>query len=88
MKYNIKTDRYGTKYYRVKGRIHREDGPAVEFADGGKWWYKNGKIHREEGPAFERNGRKQWWLNNNFYGTNDDFTNESWQRFIKTLIFS
>ena len=32
---------------------HREDGPAVEYADGSKEWYLNGKLHREDGPACE-----------------------------------
>ena len=56
---------------------------------GNKVWYKNGKYHREDGPAIEyATGDKEWWLNNKYYGYNNDFTNESWKRFIKTLIFS
>ena len=44
--------------------LHREDGPAVEYADGGRCWYLNGKLHREDGPAIEYwNGDKSWWLN-------------------------
>jgi hypothetical protein len=35
------------------GKLHREDGPAVEYADGSKKWYLNGKLHREGGPAVE-----------------------------------
>jgi len=43
---------------------HREDGPAIEWANGDKSWYLNGKIHREDGPAIERaNGNKIWYLN-------------------------
>jgi len=33
--------------------IHREDGPAEEWADGTKEWYIDGKRHREDGPALE-----------------------------------
>jgi hypothetical protein len=45
------------------GKLHREDGPAVEYANGNKAWYLNGKLHREDGPAIERaDGTKEWWL--------------------------
>lgn len=44
--------------------LHREDGPAIEYADGDKIWYLNGKYHREEGPAVEYpNGDKAWYFN-------------------------
>ena len=44
--------------------MHREDGPAIERADGYKAWYLNGKMHREDGPAIERAaGYKAWYLN-------------------------
>jgi hypothetical protein len=48
----------------LNGTLHREDGPAIEWADGYKSWYLNGKKHREDGPALEyASGRKAWWLN-------------------------
>ena len=50
--------------YRVLGKLHREDGPALEWVDGGKEWYLNGKLHREDGPAVEcADGDKSWWVN-------------------------
>jgi hypothetical protein len=46
------------------GKLHREDGPAVEYSDGGKEWRLNGRYHREGGPAIEWvNGDKSWYLN-------------------------
>ena len=49
-------------YYIKKGRIHRADGPAIEWAEGTKEWYKNDKLHRENGPAIEcANGTKKWY---------------------------
>ena len=55
----------GSKYWYLNGKLHREDGPAIEYADGEKWWFLNGKRHREDGPAVERpNGQKSWFLNN------------------------
>jgi hypothetical protein len=54
----------GTKRWRLKGKLHREDGPAVEWADGDKEWWINGKRHREDGPAVEcADGYKRWFLN-------------------------
>ena len=37
----------------LNGDLHREDGPACEYANGDKHWYLNGKRHREDGPARE-----------------------------------
>jgi len=34
-------DEYGTKYWYLNGELHREDGPAAEYADGSKYWYVN-----------------------------------------------
>ena len=57
-------DKYGTKRWYLNGKLHREDGPAVECANRDKAWYLNGKCHREDGPAFEcANGTKFWYLN-------------------------
>ena len=70
--------------YFLNGKWRREDGPAIEFADGDKHWYLNGQYHRTDGPAIETfNGTKAWWLNDKCYGWNDDYTNESWIRFVK-----
>ena len=54
----------GTTMWLLNGKIHREDGPAVEYADGSKFWLLNGKLHREDGPAITyANGDKDWFLN-------------------------
>ena len=43
--------------------LHREDGPAVEWDNGGKEWFLNGKRHRAAGPAIEYvHGLKEWWI--------------------------
>ena len=52
----------GTKEWRLEGRLHREDGPAVESANGDKVWWQHGCRHREHGPAVEgADGYKEWW---------------------------
>ena len=56
----------GKKEWFLNGKLHREDGPTIEYSDGAKSWYLNGNLHREDGPACEySNGTKQWFLNGN-----------------------
>ena len=56
-----------TKFYysdRKMTILHREDGPAIEYDNGGKSWWFNGKRHREDGPAIEwYDGYKGWYIN-------------------------
>lgn len=33
----------GDEYWYKNGMRHREDGPAIEWADGTKFWYYNGE---------------------------------------------
>jgi hypothetical protein len=63
--YKITIEDNGTiKWYNENDESHREDGPAVEHANGNKSWYLNGKLHREDGPAVEYvGGSKSWYLN-------------------------
>ena len=52
------------EYRNDKGKLHREDGPAVEWNNGSKIWYLNGQLHREDGPALEYDdGSEDWFLN-------------------------
>ena len=61
----MRVDSDGSKRWYLNGKLHCEDGPAVEWPDGEKQWYLNGKLHREDGPAVEYpNGTKYWYLNN------------------------
>ena len=44
-------------------QLHRLDGPAQEWANGGKFWYQNGLCHRLDGPAIEyADGTKCWYF--------------------------
>ena len=66
MKYKIKIENkyLASRRWHFKNKLHREDGPAVEYAQGSKSWYLNGKRHREDGPACEyTDGTKYWYLN-------------------------
>ena len=62
--YTVKVDTNGDKYWYQDGKLHRTDGPAIEYADGDKHWYQNGKLHRTDGPAAEyTSGDKHWYQN-------------------------
>jgi hypothetical protein len=53
----------GTKYWFYQGKLHREDGPAVECFNGDKEWCFQGNWHRVDGPALEyANGDKTWYI--------------------------
>ena len=63
IKYEVHVHTNGTKFWYRDGKLHREDGPAAEYADGDKEWYLNGELHREDGPAIEyASGTKHWYL--------------------------
>jgi hypothetical protein len=64
IEYTVKVHPNGSKYWYLNGKLHREDGPAKEWASGTKKWYLNGEMHREDGPAVEwASGTKCWYLN-------------------------
>jgi len=64
MKNGMVVDSDGDKYWYLNDVLHRDDGPAQEWADGSKCWYLNGKKHRDDGPAQEwSDGSKYWYLN-------------------------
>jgi hypothetical protein len=57
------TDKHGTRrWLDSNGKLHRDDGPAVIYADGTKEWFQHGRYHRDDGPAIdEADGDKEWW---------------------------
>jgi len=80
------TDSNGTIcYYNDLNQLHREDGPAVEYANGTKFWYRNDQLHREDGPAVEyAHGFKYWY----FRGKHIDCeTNEEFLKLMKLKAF-
>ena len=58
----------GTRRWYLNGRYHREDGPAIEHADGvSRVWCLNGERHREDGPAVDgADGTRRWYLNGKY----------------------
>ena len=52
----------GRVEWKLKGKFHREDGPAITTPNKSFFWYINGLCHRENGPAVEHaNGNKFWY---------------------------
>ena len=72
-KYYVTVDDEGTtRWYKdAKCKVlHRENGPAVQCADGTKCWYQRGQKHRTDGPAVEWSyGTKSWWQNGQCHRT-------------------
>jgi hypothetical protein len=57
--------------YRLNGKLHRTDGPALEWVHGYSEWFLNGLRHRTTGPAIQKgNGTKMWYLNDKLHRTN------------------
>jgi len=58
-----KTSVSGTKRWFLNEKLHRLDGPAVEYFDGDKLWFLHDRLHRLDGPAVEYiDGDKEWWV--------------------------
>lgn len=53
----------GARTWWRDGRLHRDDGPAVERPDGRREWWRDGQRHRADGPAIEcADGYRSWYL--------------------------
>ena len=77
IEYTVRVCDYKTDWRNKLGQLHREDGPAREYAQGSKAWYKNGELHREDGPACEfDDGSKAWWIHDELL-TEDQFNNRN-----------
>ena len=67
------TDKDGVEQWYKNGKLHRDNGPAVKFANKpdrngllpirSEIWYKNGKKHRDDGPAVKFVDGTEFWYN-------------------------
>ena len=77
IEYKVKVDANGNKYWYLNDKLHREDGPSIEWTNGHKEWWINGQLHREDGPAIEYvDGDKSWYLNGDSL-TEQEFNNRT-----------
>lgn len=60
-------------YRDKKGRLHREDGPALRLQNGNTYYYINGLLHREDGPALilDNNKKKLYAINGKIMNKRD-----------------
>jgi len=59
-------------YHIPFNRLHRLDGPAIEYSNGTKEWFQCGKCHRTDGPAvIWSDGDEEWWVNDKELNTNE-----------------
>ena len=50
--YEVRAYTDGYKEWYLNGKLHREDGPAIEYPSGYKAWYLNDKrVSEEELPC-------------------------------------
>ena len=81
------TDEYENKCWCKEDTfiLHREDGPAVEYANGDKSWYQNGLKHRLDGPVVEtKNSYKTWYYHGKWIDVDNQ---EDFERYIKLMVF-
>ena len=81
LKYRIVVDEKGTRrYYNKDDRLHRTNGPAVEYTDGTKRRLQDGQYHRIDGPAMEYpTGDNRWFINGK------ELTEAEFNQAVKTL---
>jgi hypothetical protein len=61
-----------SNFWFFDDKLHRTDGPAIEWKNGNRHWYSHGKLHRTDGPAIEYyNGTKIWCINGKKITTNE-----------------
>ena len=93
MKYTVEVKQDVT-YWRKEGTniLHRENGPAAEWANGTKEWYIDGKRHRENGPACEYSDNyKAWYKNDKLHredGPAREYINGDKEYFINGVPFT
>ena len=50
-------------------------------------FFKNGKQHNSKNAAYICDKYKEFYLNGTSYGNKDNFTKESWRKFVKMKVF-
>ena len=59
LEYTVKVYEDGSKSWYLNNKIHREDGPAIEWPDGTKFWCLNGKLLTQEEHQSATNPTKE-----------------------------
>ena len=60
----IEIEEFFSKEWKLNGKYHRDNGPAIIWKSGTRHWYINGKLHRERDPAkIHKDGKQEWYAN-------------------------
>jgi hypothetical protein len=60
---------HDSKWWYQQGKLHRIDGPAIEYTNGNVLFYYQGKLHRIGGPVNGIQG-KDWAINDQVIDNN------------------
>jgi len=64
-------DAEGNKYWYKNEKIHKDGGPAIEYANGNQAWYQEGKLHRLDGTAIVcLSGVERWYKDGKLHREN------------------
>jgi hypothetical protein len=85
MRNGLIINKSGNKCYYLNNKLHREDGPAVEYSNGDKIWLQNGLYHRLDGPAVEyADGDVSWYFHDKYIHC---ISQEEFEEQIKLAMF-
>jgi hypothetical protein len=59
----------GDNVYFLNDKLHRTNGPAIEYVSGSKCWYLNGFEHNDKGPSGVYDTHLKLWHINNKHQT-------------------
>ena len=77
--------RKNNNYYWAK--IIKYKLTSIYIDSAGIIFLKNGIVHNAKNAAYIMFKNKSFCLNAKHYGYEDDFTKESWRRFVKLQVF-
>ncbi len=65
-----------SKHWFKYDKLHRLDGPAIDYFNGSKQWIVDGLYHRLDGPAIEYStGARHYYIRNREYFSVMDYDN-------------
>lgn len=75
--YTVKVHTNGDREWYQNDKLHRTDGPAVEWTNGDRQWWQKGLLHRTDGPAVEfASGDREWYIEGK-YLTEEQFNQKT-----------
>ena len=80
----VEKDEFGIYYY-LGNKLHRLNGPAIDYEYGDKFYYINDKLHRLDGPAaIYNNGYEEWYYEGKRIDCNSQ---KEFERYLKLKLF-